>query len=284
MAGGLGSRLSPLTTAISKHLLPVYDKPLIYHPLTTLMLGGIHDILIITTPRDMSSLRLVLGDGSDWGCRFSYIEQEEPRGVADAYLLGASFVQAEPSALILGDNIFYGDEIAKLFATAASTNRGATIFGYRVADPRNFGVVEFDASMRILSLEEKPVEPRSNWAVTGLYLYDENATDIAASLRPSRRGELEITDLNRAYLDRGSLDLQLIASADTWIDAGTPQKLLEASDFVHSLEKGRGIRIACPEQVAYNLGLIDQSQVERLAERHAGSSYGDYLRTIVSAR
>jgi glucose-1-phosphate thymidylyltransferase len=260
--------------------MPVYDKPMIYYPLTTLMLAGIREILIITTPHDAPIFRGLLGDGSQWGVELSYAVQPEPKGLAQAYTIGADFVRGGPSALILGDNIYFGHGITELFANAMKRPAGATVFAYHVTDPERYGVVEFDAGMRAVSIEEKPAVPRSNWAVTGLYFYDEHAVNIAASIAPSPRGELEITDINRAYLTRGALSVEIMGRGYAWLDTGTPDSLLEAAEFVRTLEKRQGFKIACPEEIAFRAGFIDQGGLERAIERHGKSDYAAYLRKV----
>lgn len=282
LAGGHGRRMSPLTDVMSKHLLPVYDKPLIYHPLTTLLLCGVRDILIIALPRDLPLFRALLLDGSQWGCRFSYAEQAEPRGVPDAFLIASEFIRDQTTVLALGDNIFYGDQIGVVFSNMAKANRGATILAYRVKDPRAFGVVEFDASGRAASLEEKPANPRSDWAVPGLYVYDETVVDRTLALRPSARGEIEINDLNLSYMAEGRLAVHRLGRGFAWLDAGSPENLLEASEFVHSLEKRQGLAIACPEEVAFRMGFIDHDQLLALAARHLGPAYSAYLRSVAN--
>ena len=281
LAGGSGSRLYPMTLAASKQLMPVYDKPMIYYPLTTLMLAGIREILVITTPHDAPIFENLLGDGSQWGIALSYAVQPEPKGLAQAYTIGADFVRGGPSALILGDNIYFGHGINDLFASAMERPSGATVFAYHVNDPDRYGVVEFDAAMRAVSIEEKPTAPRSNWAVTGLYFYDEQVVDIAASIAPSPRGELEITDINRAYLERGALSVEIMGRGYAWLDTGTPDSLLEAAEFVRTLEKRQGFKIACPEEIAYRQGFIDDAGLQRSIDRHGKSDYAMYLRRSV---
>lgn len=277
LAGGSGTRLYPLTLATSKQLLPVYDKPMIYYPLSVLMLAGITEILIVTTPHDLPQFRRLLGDGSQWGLSFYYAAQPSPGGLAQAYTIGADFVKGGSSALILGDNIFYGHGVPELVAPGRVNSTGATIFAYYVKDPQRYGIVEFDKKGRALSLEEKPRVPRSNWAVTGLYFYDEHVIDIVAKLKPSGRGELEITDVNRAYLERGQLQVIRMGRGFAWFDMGTQDSLLEASAFVQTLESRQGLRIACPEEIAYVQGFISHDQFVQLGKRFEKSAYGQYL-------
>jgi glucose-1-phosphate thymidylyltransferase len=283
LAGGSGTRLHPMTSVTSKQLMPVYDKPMIYYPLSTLMLAGIRDVLVISTPRDVPSFEELLGDGSQWGMRIEYAVQPKPEGLAQAYVIGADFIAEAPSALILGDNIFYGHGITDLFINALERPQGATVFAYHVKDPERYGVVEFDKEMRAISIEEKPAEPRSQWAVTGLYFYDSQVIDIAARLQPSARGEYEITDVNRAYLERGELSVEAMGRGYAWLDTGTPDSLLEAAEFVRTLERRQGFKIACPEEIAFEKGFIDARQLEKIADGFGNSTYGLYLRNRLDA-
>lgn len=277
LAGGRGTRLYPMTLVTSKQLLPVYDKPMIYYPLATLMLAGIKDILIISTPEDLPNFKRLLGDGKKWGVSFTYREQPQPEGLAQAYIIGADFIGGENSALILGDNIFYGHGLPDALRSAAARKTGATVFGYNVTDPERYGVVELGPDGRAVSIEEKPKVPKSNWAVTGLYFYDGAASDFAKSLKKSPRGELEITDLNRIYLERGDLHVERLGRGFAWLDTGTPDSLNEASDFVRALEKRQGYRISCPEEVAYRMGFISREGLLALGNELRASDYGKYL-------
>ncbi|UYO44564.1 glucose-1-phosphate thymidylyltransferase RfbA [Rhodopseudomonas palustris] len=282
LAGGSGTRLHPMTAAVSKQLMPIYDKPLIYYPLATLMMAGIRDILVISTPADLPRFQQLLGDGASWGMSFSYAEQPKPEGLAQAFVIGADFVAGQPSALVLGDNLFYGHDLIPLLQNAAQHPEGATVFAYQVSDPERYGVVEFDTDQVARSIEEKPARPRSNWAVTGLYFYDQDVIDIAANLKPSVRGELEITDVNRAYLERGKLRVEKMGRGFAWLDTGTPDSLVEAGEFVRLLEKRQGVKICCPEEIALRFGWIDATQLEQLARPIAKSNYGSYLLKLAS--
>ncbi len=280
LAGGSGSRLAPVTTVVSKQLLPVYDKPLIYYPLCVLLLAGIRDIMIISTPEDTPRFERLLQDGSGWGINISYAVQPSPDGLAQAFILGAEFIGSNPSALILGDNIFYGHQLSEMVQRASKLTRGATVFAYPVQDPERYGVVSFDESGKATELEEKPTSPKSNLAVTGLYFYDQKVTDIARGLKPSARGELEITDINKHYLELNELSVEKFGRGMAWLDTGTHDALLEAATFIETIEKRQGLKICCPEEVAYRLGFIDHQQLESQAKLFANSSYGAYLQRI----
>ena len=282
LAGGSGTHLYPLTQAISKQLLPVYDKPMIYYPLSVLMLAGIREVLVINTPHEQALFKALLGDGSQWGMDIQYAAQPSPDGLAQAYLIGRDFVAGQPSCLVLGDNIFYGHGFTDMLRRADARSEGATVFGYWVNDPERYGVAEFDAQGRVIGIEEKPANPRSNYAVTGLYFYDGHASDYAAELRPSPRGELEITDLNRRYLEAGALHLEPLGRGHAWLDTGTHQSLLEASNFIETIEARQGLRVCCPEEIAFGNGWIDAAQVEKLAAPLAKNGYGQYLLSLVS--
>lgn len=282
LAGGSGTRLYPVTITVSKQLVPVYDKPMIYYPLSTLMLAGIRDVLIITTPQDAPMFSKLLGNGSQWGMNFEFAVQPKPEGLAQAFIIGADFVRGGPSCLILGDNIYFGHGLGDLMASASKHVNGARVFAYHVVDPERYGIVEFDEAMRAISIEEKPVKPKSNWAVTGLYFYDEHVVDVAASIRPSARGELEITDVNRTYLERGDLSVELMGRGFAWLDTGTPDSLLEAAEFVGALERRQGLKVCCPEEIAFRQGFIDAKGLEAAADRLGKSAYGHYIRSLLA--
>ena len=284
LAGGAGTRLYPATKVVSKQLLPLYDKPMIYYPLSTLLLAGISDILLISTPQDTPRYRELLGDGSDWGIQLSYVVQPSPDGLAQAFILGESFLGDAASTLILGDNVFYGNSISAMLQEATKQKTGASVFAYAVQDPERYGVVEFDAQGHAISLEEKPAQPKSNFAVTGLYFYDNSVSRRAKSLKPSKRGELEITDLNRLYLEDKQLNVHRLCRGYAWLDTGTHEAMLEASQFIHTLEKRQGLKIACPEEIAWRQGWIDENALLRCADKYGKSNYGDYLRLLLTEK
>ncbi|MFZ1642922.1 MAG: glucose-1-phosphate thymidylyltransferase RfbA [Candidatus Contendobacter sp.] len=284
LAGGSGTRLHPLTVSVSKQLMPVYDKPMIYYPVATLMLAAIRDILIITTPRDQEAYRTLLGDGGQWGVNFQYAVQPSPDGLAQAFLIGEEFIGRDPACLILGDNIYYGQGLSAVLRRAAARARGATVFGYYVRDPEQYGVVSFDAQGRAVDIEEKPKKPKSNYAVTGLYFYDNEVVNVAKAIRPSARGELEITDVNRVYLERGELNVELLGRGYAWLDTGTHESLLAAAHFVQVVEQRQGLKVACPEEVAWRMGFIDDDRLVRLAGPLAKSGYGRYLLELLERR
>lgn len=282
LAGGSGTRLYPITQAVSKQLLPVYDKPMIYYPLTTLMLAQVRDVLLITTPHEQPLFQRLLGDGSQWGMSLQYAVQPSPDGLAQAFIIGRDFIDGEPSCLVLGDNIFYGNDLSTALQRASARVDGATVFGYRVSDATQYGVVEFDASGRAIGIEEKPTMPRSNYAVTGLYFYDRMVCDIAAGIKPSPRGELEITDVNRAYLQQGTLSVEMLGRGTAWLDTGSHESLLQAGQFIETIEQRQGLKVACPEEIAWRLGWIDAEQVNRLAAPLMKTGYGRYLREMLT--
>ena len=284
LAGGSGTRLHPMTLAMSKQLLPIYDKPMIHYPLSTLMLAGVRDILLISTPTDLPNFKRLLGDGVDWGINLSYAEQPQPGGLAQAYIIGADFIGHSNSVLILGDNLFYGHSLQEQLERAGSRESGATVFAYHVSDPERYGVVSFDAGGKALEIEEKPSKPKSNWAVTGLYFYDHSVIDIAANLQPSARGELEITDVNKVYLERGSLAVEQMGRGFAWLDTGTPDSLLDASEFVRALESRQGLRVGSPEEIAFYKGWINSDQLESLGKRLEKSPYGKYLLRVAGEK
>ena len=284
LAGGAGSRLHPATLSVSKQLLPVFDKPMIYYPLSTLLLAGIRDILIVSTPQDTPRFEQLLGDGSQWGISLQYAVQPSPDGLAQAFIIGEDFIRDDLSALVLGDNIFYGHDFHHLLGNAMQRQEGATVFAYHVHDPERYGVAEFDNNGRVLSLEEKPSQPKSNYAVTGLYFYDREVVDLAKALKPSARGELEITDLNRCYLERGSLGVEIMGRGYAWLDTGTHESLLEAGQFIATLEKRQGLKVACPEEIAWRHGWVDDGQLEQLARPLARNGYGQYLLGLLTQR
>jgi glucose-1-phosphate thymidylyltransferase len=280
LAGGTGSRLFPMTHAVSKQLIPVYDKPMIYYPLTVLMLSGIKEILIISTPHDLPHFEKLLGDGSQWGLKISYAEQPKPEGLAQAFLIGETFIGGQPVSLVLGDNLFYGHDLGKTLLAASRRKIGATVFGYHTNEPEQYGVVEFDSSGRVISLEEKPAFPKSNYAVPGIYFYDNQVVEMTKTMKPSPRGELEITDLNRLYLEKGQLQVELLGRGTTWLDTGTPDALADATQFVQVIQQRQGLKIACPEEIAFHQGRIDRDLLNESVRKYAKTAYGDYLGTL----